>query len=79
MNNPIDATGFGALVANIPVGKNPLMVGVLQDGTQAYVINQGDSTVSVINLKTNTVTATIPATGDSEPDLPGGNDGNTDR
>ncbi|WP_263375958.1 YncE family protein [Granulicella aggregans] len=60
VNNPIDATGFGALVANIPVGKNPLMVGVLQDGTQAYVINQGDSTVSVINLKTNTVTATIP-------------------
>jgi YVTN family beta-propeller protein len=59
VNNPIDATGFGALVANIPVGKNPLMVGVLQDGTQAYVINQGDSTVSVINLKTNTVTATI--------------------
>lgn len=60
VNNPIDATGFGALVANVPVGKNPLMVGVLQDGTQAYVINQGDSTVSVINLKTNTVTATIP-------------------
>jgi YVTN family beta-propeller protein len=60
VNNPIDATGFGKLVANIPVGKNPLMVGVLQDGTQAYVINKGDSTVSVINLKTNTVTATIP-------------------
>lgn len=59
VSNPIDATGFGKLVANIPVGKNPLMVGVLQDGTQAYVINQGDSTVSVINLKTNTVTATI--------------------
>jgi YVTN family beta-propeller protein len=60
VNNPIDATGFGALVANIPVGKNPLMVGVLQDGSQAYVINQGDSTVSVINMRTNTVTATIP-------------------
>lgn len=60
VNNPIDATGFGKLVANVQVGKNPLMVGVLQDGTQAYVINQGDSTVSVINLKTNTVSATIP-------------------
>ncbi len=58
--NPIDAVGFGTLVANVPVGKNPLMVGVLQDGSQAYVINQGDSTVSVINLATNTVTATIP-------------------
>lgn len=58
-NNPIDAVGFGSLVANVPVGKNPLMVAVLQDGTQAYVINQSDSTVSVINMKTNAVTATI--------------------
>ena len=59
-NNPIDAVGFGTLVANVSVGKNPIMVAALQDGTQAYVINQGDSTVSVINLTTNTVTATIP-------------------
>ncbi len=66
-NNPIDAVGFGSLVANIPVGKNPLMVGVLQDGTQAYVINQGDSTVSVINLKTNAVTATIPVPATTSP------------
>jgi len=63
--NPIDAVGFGTLVAHIPVGKNPLMIAALQDGTQAYVINQGDSTVSVINLTTNTVTATIPV-----PDTP---------
>ncbi len=60
VNNPIDAAGFGTLVAHIPVGKGPLMVGVLQDGSQAYVVNQLDSTVSVINLTTNTVTATIP-------------------
>jgi len=60
VNNPIDAAGFGTLVANIPVGKNPLMIAALQDGTQAYVINQADSTVSVINLTTDTVTATIP-------------------
>jgi YVTN family beta-propeller protein len=58
-SNPIDAVGFGNLVANIPVGVDPIMVGVLQDGTQAYVINKGDSSVSVINLKTNTVSATI--------------------
>ncbi len=63
-NNPIDAAGFGTLVKNIPVGKNPVMIAALQDGSQAYVINQGDSTVSVINLTTNTVTDTIqlPAT-----------------
>ena len=67
INNPIDATGFGSLVANVPVGKNPVMVGVLQDGTQAYVINEGDSTVSVINLATNTVTATIPLPATANP------------
>lgn len=59
-NNPIDAVTFGTLVAHIPVGKNPVMVAALQDGSQAYVINKGDSTVSVINLTTNTVSATVP-------------------
>jgi YVTN family beta-propeller protein len=75
-NNPIDAVGFGTVLANIPVGINPQMVGVLQDGTRAYVVNKGNPnlpcaapstaqplgncTVSVINLTSNTVTATIP-------------------
>ncbi len=66
--NPIDAAGFGTVIANIPVGINPVMVGVLQDGTQAYVANAGNAaagiagSVSVINLTTNTVIATIAAT-----------------
>jgi YVTN family beta-propeller protein len=60
MTNPVDATGFGMTLANIPVGHNPIMIAALQDGSQAFVINQGDSTVSVINLTTLTVTATIP-------------------
>lgn len=63
--NPVDAVGFGAVIANIPVGINPVMIAVLQDGTQAYVANAGNATtpgsVSVINLNTNTVIATIPA------------------
>ncbi|WP_260472673.1 YncE family protein [Edaphobacter aggregans] len=58
--NPADATGFGQVLANIPVGLNPRMVAVLSDATRAYVVNQGDSTVSVVNLTTNTVTKTIP-------------------
>jgi YVTN family beta-propeller protein len=73
--NPVDANGFGTVVAAVPVGVNPRMVGVLQDGSRAYVINAGNPnlpcgpangsvpancTVSVINLTTNTVTATIP-------------------
>lgn len=59
-NNPIDANGFGQVLATVPVGVNPQMVAVLQDGTRAYVVNQADSTVSVVNLTSNTVTATIP-------------------
>jgi YVTN family beta-propeller protein len=61
-NNPIDANGFGQSLtkAPIPVGVDPQMVAVLQDGSRAYVINKADSTVSVVNLTTNTVTATIP-------------------
>lgn len=82
VNNPIDAVGFGQVLATIPVGVNPTIVSVLQDGTQAFVANTGDTvacpanlpttaipptqgcgTVSVINLKTNTVVATIPVAG----------------
>jgi YVTN family beta-propeller protein len=62
VNNPVDAVGFGQVLATVPVGVNSLMVAVLQDvtNTRAYVLNQHDSTVSVINLNTNTVTTTIP-------------------
>lgn len=59
-NNPIDADGFGQVLKTVPVGVDPLMVAVLQDGSRAYVLNRADSTVSVVNLTTNTVTATIP-------------------
>jgi DNA-binding beta-propeller fold protein YncE len=80
LNNPVDAIGFGTVVATVPVGVNPVMVGVLQDTTnsRAYVVNQGNKSlpcaaptvavtaatttcsVSVINLDTNTVIATVP-------------------
>jgi len=78
LNNPVDAVGFGTVLATVPVGINPRMIGVLQDVTnsRAYVVNGGNPnlpcaaptaalplgncTVSVINLTTNTVTATIP-------------------
>ncbi len=64
-NNPIDAVGFGTVLATVPVGHGPVMVSVLQDGItpRAYVANYADSTVSVVNLITNTVTATIPVVG----------------
>ncbi|HEV2577136.1 MAG TPA: YncE family protein [Acidobacteriaceae bacterium] len=64
--NPVDAVGFGTVLATVPVGINPVMVSVLQDGTKAYVANQGNAaagvegSVSVVNLVSGTVTATIP-------------------
>lgn len=78
--NPIDAATFGQVVANIPVGINPIMVSVLSDYTRAYVANAGNPalpcsttgipdaghttcTVSVVNLLSDTVTATIPING----------------
>jgi hypothetical protein len=65
-NNPVDAVGFGTVLATVPVGINPVMVSVLQDGTKAYVANQGNAaagvegSVSVVNLASGTVSATIP-------------------
>jgi DNA-binding beta-propeller fold protein YncE len=41
-NNPVDAVGFGTVLATVPTGINSVMVAVLQDGTRAYVANQGD-------------------------------------
>jgi DNA-binding beta-propeller fold protein YncE len=65
--NPIDAVGFGTVLATVPVGINPVMVSVLQDGSKAYVANQGNAaagvegSVSVVNLVSGQVSATIPA------------------
>ena len=71
--NPVDAAGFGTILATVPVGINPTMVSVLQ-GTEynppaAYVINQADSTgtctdtasgtLTVINLQSDQVVTTI--------------------
>ncbi len=65
-SNPVDAAGFGTVVATIPVGVNPQHVQVLQDGSQAVVANAGNATtpgsITFINLATDTVAATIPAT-----------------
>ena len=84
--NPVDAAGFGTVLANVPVGVSPVMVATLQDGTRSYVANAGNPnlpcattstssngtitstatgncTVSVVNMTTNTVTATIPIAG----------------
>ena len=77
-SNPVDGQGFGTVVATVPVGVNPQVVSVLSDGSRAYVANQGrlpgtlsasdpgvPGTVSVVNLASGTVTATISSANSS--------------
>ena len=72
--NPVDGTTFGTVYATVPVGISPTMVAVLKDGSRAYIVNQLDGTglcaagqgsVSVVNLTSNTVTATLCGSPDS--------------
>lgn len=63
--NPVDATGFGQIVATVPVGINPTMVSVMRaEAPVAYVANSGNAnttgSVTVIDLTSATVLATIP-------------------
>jgi len=48
------------VIATIPVGSSPDQVTILPNGTFAYVTNQTDNTVSVIDIATNMVVDTIP-------------------
>ncbi|MGH9586592.1 MAG: YncE family protein, partial [Acidobacteriaceae bacterium] len=54
-----DTSEFGKVLATIPVGHQPAALTVLQDGSRAYVANEGDGTVSVISLSTFTPLSTI--------------------
>ena len=51
------------MLTTIPVGPVPEEIEITSDGTRAYVVNGGNSTVSVIRLSTNTVIQTIPVNG----------------
>jgi len=55
-----DGPNFGQIVATIPVGSDPSSLAFLQDGSQLFVANRDDGTVSAINLTTYTNTKTIP-------------------
>lgn len=54
--------GFGT-VHTIAVGNNPASVTALADGSRAYVANQGDGTVSIIDLTNYTVEKTLSVVG----------------
>ncbi len=54
-----DSPSFGN-TRTVKVGNGPVAVTILQDGSRAYVANQTDGTVSVVDLHSYTVLKTIP-------------------
>ena len=52
-----DSSTFGTTFT-IPVGNSPASVTVLADGSRAYVANQADSTVSIVDLSSHTIEKT---------------------
>ena len=57
-----DSPTFGTTFT-VPVGSNPAAVTILADGSRAYVANQSDSTVSIVNMSSHSVEQTIPVQG----------------
>jgi YVTN family beta-propeller protein len=57
-----DSATFGTTFS-IPVGANPASVTALYDGSRAYTANQGDGTVTVLNLTSHTALKTVAVTG----------------
>jgi DNA-binding beta-propeller fold protein YncE len=49
----------GTLLKEIPVGSEPLAVGITPDGSRAYLSNAFDATLDVLDLKSLTVTGSI--------------------
>ena len=56
----IDTSANATVGTPIGVGENPFAIAITPDGTRAYVVNSGSDTVSVIDIATNAVVATIP-------------------
>jgi YVTN family beta-propeller protein len=48
-----------AVIATIPVGSNPIAIGMSADGTLAYVANLNSNSVSIIDTELDAVVATI--------------------
>jgi YVTN family beta-propeller protein len=58
-----DSPTFGKVLATVKVGANPAALTILQDGSRVYTANEGDGTVTVVNLLSYTPQATIPLQG----------------
>jgi YVTN family beta-propeller protein len=69
INGPVegytDTPNFGQVLATVKLkaGSHPAGVTVLQDGSRAYVADEGDGTVTVVNLSSFTVESVLPVNG----------------
>ena len=69
INGPVegftDTVNFGQVLATVKLkpGSHPAAVTVLQNGSRAYVADEGDGTVTVVNLSSFTVEDVIPVNG----------------
>jgi YVTN family beta-propeller protein len=59
----IDASTF-LVISEIPVGIKPAQLGVTPDGRYVLVCNQGSSSISVIDTRTDKVVKEVPGQGD---------------
>ena len=58
-----DTANFGQVLKTVKVGHHPAAVTVLQDGSRVYVANEGDGTVTIVNLLSFTVEGTLTVNG----------------
>ncbi len=60
-----DTPNFGQVLATVKLkpGSHPAAVSVLQDGSRVYVADEGDGTVTIVNLSSFTVESVLPVNG----------------
>jgi YVTN family beta-propeller protein len=58
-----DSATFGKVLGTAKVGANPASFTILQDGSRVYTANEGDGTVTVVNMSSFTPQATIQVAG----------------
>lgn len=74
-SNGTDGPNFGNVVATVDLwnhvqhtgNKYPAAISALPDGSRAYIANQGDGTISVLDLRLNEVVSTLTLTNGSHP------------
>src|SRR5262249_2353641 len=54
----LDATAMTE-ITSVPVGASPTVVDLTPDGSRAYVVNTGESSLTLVDTATNTVIGTV--------------------